>query len=463
MTPEAQRTTDRYWLMMGETPYGPVEAAEIHARLATGEVSWQTLACPLGSSTWLPLVRIPGIGPPVQSPPSEGLQLTPPEPRSQPSQVPPSALPVEGIVLSPRRSCFGDAPGPSEQPRLPGPWNPVALAWWGLLFTPVWAGIMAAVNGKRLGSPRPAWIPLVIGLGCFGLYVAEEALIDSYILSVMLYLVGLLVLCGAVLQPQCELFTRWQTGSSGSTAGWVWPVLGGAPLALLAFGALVVGPLLPLEPREVCERFGRARTAKEAQAYCTLNMQPFLEAAFRQQQSSDSKDSFEFKQEGDAPAEMGGYLVGFRGLFYFPEKRRQTQIDGVFHLIKSSGWKIEDMYLVAVDHQQLEEPISVAHYYLLLQEQQPQPQQVAQPDPAYETTNQPQPRQLARPLAGSETSKGAPSKAKEWYSDPKVQAGAGRAASRLLVYEGGKPLMALLLAVGAGVAALFRRITRSKA
>jgi hypothetical protein len=54
---------DRFWLLTGEVPAGPFTATEVHAELAAGRATWQTPACPVGGSTWLPLVRTPGVGP----------------------------------------------------------------------------------------------------------------------------------------------------------------------------------------------------------------------------------------------------------------------------------------------------------------------------------------------------------------------------------------------------------------
>ncbi len=63
MLREQETFGDRYWLMIGDVPTGPLDLVQVHYRLATGDATWETLACRLGESNWLPLVTIPGIGP----------------------------------------------------------------------------------------------------------------------------------------------------------------------------------------------------------------------------------------------------------------------------------------------------------------------------------------------------------------------------------------------------------------
>lgn len=53
----------QFWLLTGDVPTGPFDVRQIHAKLAAGEVTWETRACAAGASTWLPLHQMPGVGP----------------------------------------------------------------------------------------------------------------------------------------------------------------------------------------------------------------------------------------------------------------------------------------------------------------------------------------------------------------------------------------------------------------
>ena len=48
---------EQFWLLTGEVPIGPFTVAQIHAKLASGDVMWQTPACPVGGNTWLQIGR----------------------------------------------------------------------------------------------------------------------------------------------------------------------------------------------------------------------------------------------------------------------------------------------------------------------------------------------------------------------------------------------------------------------
>jgi hypothetical protein len=52
-----------YWLKVKDLPTGPFDAAQVHAKLAAGEATWDMLACKVGEEAWFPLVQMPGIGP----------------------------------------------------------------------------------------------------------------------------------------------------------------------------------------------------------------------------------------------------------------------------------------------------------------------------------------------------------------------------------------------------------------
>ena len=71
-----------FWLLVGDTPTGPFPLVVVHEKLAAGEVTWDTRACPVGATDWLPLRQTPGVGPDVHEPPlaPPGRPSPPPRP-----------------------------------------------------------------------------------------------------------------------------------------------------------------------------------------------------------------------------------------------------------------------------------------------------------------------------------------------------------------------------------------------
>ncbi len=202
-------------------------------------------------------------------------------------------------------------------------------------------------------------------------------------------------------------------------------------LVLAGGGWLASYALRPLTPREVCEHFNEAKTPAEAKKYCTLNLQPAVDALLRQK-SSDSDEPFEFTQESQAPPDVGGYYVGFRGQTCIPEQHRRVQVDGVIHLIKAETWKVEDRYFLSVDRQPLPQPISLASDYALMLE-----------DQTGATPPTPAPR--------SSQAAAAQTKAKSWYDDPTVRQNTARTIGGWLSSGGGKVIWAALAAIGLGL------------
>src|SRR5437660_395649 len=93
MPSEPRASGGRYWLLIGDVPSGPFDVGQVHAKLMAGEVSWQTQACPVGGSTWHPLVRVPGLGP-VKPAPSEAVRVALPAPAREPLEAIPTPLPA---------------------------------------------------------------------------------------------------------------------------------------------------------------------------------------------------------------------------------------------------------------------------------------------------------------------------------------------------------------------------------
>ena len=126
----------------------------------------------------------------------------------------------------------------------------------------------------------------------------------------------------------------------------------GFPLAILVFFAFVVVPLMPLEPRQVCERFMNASSEEAMKSIATKNLWPAIGALARSTTKGPLVDA-ELTDESPAPANIGGYAVGFRLLY--SEFGQDHRSEGFFHLVQRSGeWKIDDMVVIAVDHQPLQ-------------------------------------------------------------------------------------------------------------
>lgn len=120
---------------------------------------------------------------------------------------------------------------------------------------------------------------------------------------------------------------------------------------------------MPLEPREVCYRFIEADSLKEAKRYATTNLWPALEALDAlEDEEAFADDRFDLTDEGPAPTEVGGYLVGYR-MYLHVEDGAHT-IEGFFHLVDyEAAWKIEDWYVSSFDQEVAPEPVSMAANY----------------------------------------------------------------------------------------------------
>ena len=94
----------RYWLLIGEVPSGPFTVAEVRAKLAAREATWETPACAVGG-TWGPLLRTPGCGPADVAPRTHpGSNASPPPtvgPRPHAPERRPDAPPPAGPPTNP--------------------------------------------------------------------------------------------------------------------------------------------------------------------------------------------------------------------------------------------------------------------------------------------------------------------------------------------------------------------------
>jgi hypothetical protein len=105
-----------FWVLSGEVPTGPYSLDQLHDRLASGELSWQTPACPVGASRWLPLLRTPGVGPASDSPAPTGPvgeEVTVTAGRSEPGATPNADAASATLIPSEPRHPAIPSPPPS--------------------------------------------------------------------------------------------------------------------------------------------------------------------------------------------------------------------------------------------------------------------------------------------------------------------------------------------------------------
>ena len=210
-------------------------------------------------------------------------------------------------------------------------WNPQWIGLLGLMFSPLWAGVMAAINGHRLGL-NYLWRPLAIGIGAAVIDILIP--FDSILISLCLYVGALIAIWRLDLEPQRELMVRRDYRRR----------------ALVVFIGFVVAPFIPAFPRDVCQSFLNAKTTHVAQRFVTTDMEVLMghqrriESAAKNLKPGERpvirKEMFQLTDEGYAPEEYGGYLVGWYCDLPMPGGSIDPA-EGVFHLTnESGGWKI---------------------------------------------------------------------------------------------------------------------------
>lgn len=272
-----------------------------------------------------------------------------------------SHVSVDGLKWIPATKVHGlDLPPGATEPdleRMPAsdavtrpPWNPTTITLLGLLFSPVWSAVMAALNVARLRSPQSAAVPILIIAASFVVDTVLMTIFNSLVLSLFLSLITVGILWVVVLRPQSEIY-RSQEPITNSPNWWA-PILCGTPLTLL----IVIGLMAPLEPRQVCERFLNATDAETAKQYSTSRLWPLLSSMVLYDEAGEIPE-YEILEEAYAPEHIGGYLVAFR-IVMVPDT-----VDGVCHLVDyGDGWKVDELYITGGNGQELEEwqPMSAA-------------------------------------------------------------------------------------------------------
>jgi hypothetical protein len=280
MPDAVSRPTEQFWLLTGEVPSGPFTVAQIHDKLATGDATWQTPACPVGGSAWLPLVRVRGIGPVAPEPAAEA-------PAIKTGEVTPLPTPP----AMPPQHPSADPPAPVRAPPLPFTSSP-----------PVPPPATPAVPSEPApvpAAPKSEFVGIGIGIG-----------------------VLLLLLAGV-----------------GYGVYWTWE------------------QLRPATATEVCKKLDEVKTAADAKKYVTPRMHPLIDAMFAEGVSNPN-DHAEWTQEIDGPR-PDTKLVGFRGTYFVPEAGRRVRIEAHFVVVKSDGWKVDDMVITGVEGASLPGPVSL--------------------------------------------------------------------------------------------------------
>jgi hypothetical protein len=207
---------------------GPFSYGEIAALVAQGVLDPKTVV--LGSDgRWMRAGDVRAMEPDASPPESP-----PPLPWSSPASPPPHPWP--NLELA--------SPLPPSFPREPaGPWNPLFIAGSGVVFSPIWCGIMAAVNGRRLGLKQPAWRPICIAVGALAINVILAIVLgDTLLLDAAIYVLALTAIWGSDLREQSEAYDA--RPAEANRGDWLVPVLAGCPAALAVFVNFVVAPLV---------------------------------------------------------------------------------------------------------------------------------------------------------------------------------------------------------------------------
>ena len=351
-------TAARFYIVAGTERRGPFSLAQ----MANEAISVETMVWKSGMPDWAKVGQVPELQELLRR-----LSASPPPL--------PDAIPVLQVAPS------------SGSSRSSSPWNPITVAWLGLLFSPVWAGIMAAINTRRLKTNGHVARPIAIGVGSLILDLIINLWVDIYLLDLLLYTGAVGLIAFFDLLPQRQAYQQ-HIAREPVSGRWLVPSLAGSPLALLVLFSFGIYPLIPLEPRQVCEKFVQASSESELRKYTTANLGPALkELAKSTDQNSQSKMTFELTDEAPAPEGVGGYAVGFRMMQM--QKGEASAGEGLFHLVHWDGqWKIEELYLTALNRQPLEPWFALSRDY----------SQLAQPASANSSVAQQQ----------------------HWYNDPKT-------------------------------------------
>lgn len=306
--------------------FGPVSVEQLQRE----EVTRQTLVWRKGLAEWTAAGRLAEL--------QSMFELQPP--------------PLPSAATATRSASTAASPLPKA------PWKPETIALVSILCTPLWGGVMTAINARRLGLSTPWWRPVGVG----AVYLLLDSLFgsllgDSYLVSLLLHLGSIGALWVLDLDGQAKQFKDLAVGSVDE-GKWLAPGLAGAPLALLVIIYFVVMPFAPLQPMEVCKRLIHATTETEYGKYATLKLQPALIALSKLEESGNP----DYEILGEVESDVGGRLVGYR--LSVDDKGQNQQMEGFFHLLElEDGWRVDEMYISSFDGQELSQPLPLSANY----------------------------------------------------------------------------------------------------
>ena len=116
--------------------------------------------------------------------------------------------------------------------------------------------------------------------------------------------------------------------------------------------------LRPPTAMEVCRRFGKADTVADAKALVTPRMLRVVERLHADKTPDDPNDRFELTRAIDGPDSTVRH-VGFKGSWYLPGEGRRAGVEGYLRVVRSDGWKVDDMMFTGIEGVSLPRPFSV--------------------------------------------------------------------------------------------------------
>lgn len=116
--------------------------------------------------------------------------------------------------------------------------------------------------------------------------------------------------------------------------------------------------------REVCQKLVETKNVNDAMKLVTPNLYSSTQAMFALPDSApNSDDKLDLLDEEPAlPQHGGGFYVGYR--MQTRDNQDKIVIEGVFHVVNQSGWKVHDWYVCKGNGQNIEPPISMAREYM---------------------------------------------------------------------------------------------------